>query len=277
MRNRFSKLLIVASLVGLLTGCSDPDKDPFEGMSAREIYDQAEGELLEGNLIKAAETFAEVERLFPYSEWARRGTIMEAFTYNKAREFDKSREVAGRFLSSYPGDEEAAYAQYLLALSYYEQIDRKGRDPHLTREAIIELEAVIENYPKSDYARSARLKLDLAVDNLAAKEMEVGRYYLKRQHYGAAINRFKRIVEDYNTTTYVPEALHRMVEAYLSLGDVEAAREAAYVLGYNYQGSEWYKETFAQLENRGIEAPSGEAGGNLLGRIYRRTILGEWL
>ena len=274
---KFLNIPILMAVALTIAACARDEEDKFAGMSANQIYAQGEQALLDGDVIEAAETFAEVERLFPYSESARRSTIMEAYAYNKAREFDKSRTVAERFLSTYPGDNDAAYAQYLVALSYYEQIDRKGRDPYLTTEAISALEAVIEIYPDSEYARSAKLKLDLAVDNLAAKEMEVGRFYLKRQHYGAAINRFKRIVENYGTTTYVPEALHRMVEAYLSLGDIEAAREAAFLLGYNYQGSEWYEDTYARLKGSGVE-PIGEGqSDNVVRRIYRRTILGEWL
>ncbi|MDZ7909567.1 MAG: outer membrane protein assembly factor BamD [Gemmobacter sp.] len=177
----------------------------------------------------------EVERLYPYSEWAKRALIMQAFAYHRNREYEEARAAAQRFLDYYPGDEEAAYAQYLMALSYYDQIDEVGRDQGLTFQALQALREVIEDYPDSEYARSAILKFDLAFDHLAAKEMEIGRYYLKRGHYAAAINRFRVVVEDFQTTTHTAEALHRLVESYLALGFRDEAQTAAAILGHNFQ------------------------------------------
>ena len=269
-------ILVFAAIAGLI-GCSNEDEDEFAKYSPDQIYYLGEQEVLDGDLIDGAETFLEIERLYPYSEWARRGTIMAAYLYNQAGEFEKSRGVAERFLSFYPAGDDAAYAQYLIALSFYENIDEKGRDQANTIESLESLQAVMENYGESEYAKSAAMKFDLAVDHLAAKEMEVGRYYLKHKHYGAAIKRFQLVVNDYSTTSYVPEALHRLVEAYLSLGLVDEAFEAAAVLGYNYQGSEWYEETFELFNRRGFSAPTREQSESLARKVYRQTIKGDWL
>ena len=266
--------IILVALFALV-GCSGNDEPPLEVFAPEQIYRKAEQTFLEGDLTGAAETFAEIERLYPYSEWASRGTIMSAFAYNKAREYEKSRAAAKRYLSFYPGQEDAAYAQYLVALSYYDQAGKKGRDQHFTISAMQSFQEVMEEYGDSEYARSSALKFDLMVDQLAAKEMEVGRYYLKRGHFGAAINRFQIVVEDFGTTTHAPEALHRLVEAYLSLGLDDEAQEAAVVLGHNFGNSEWYADTYRLLEQRGLEQPVPKE--NLARQIYRRTIKGDWL
>ena len=272
-------LLNLALAAGLLVAaCSADEDDGYASMTPQQIYSAAEGQANSGDYDEAAETFEEIERLYPYSEWARRGTIMAAYYYGRIDEFEKSRSAGERFLASYPGDENAAYAQYLVAMSYYEQLDDRGRDQKNTTLALQELQAVTENYPGSDYAKSAELKFELAVNHMASKEMEIGRYYLKRGNYTAAINRFQFVVENYDTTAQVPEALHRLVEAYLSLGLLDEAREAAVILGYNFQGSEWYKETHRLFTSRGLRAPEpGDSGEGLLGQIYRRTIKGDWL
>ncbi len=261
----------------LAAACSSPDEEPYSSMSAQQIYQIAEAELRDSEVEKAAEIFEEVERLYPYSEWARRGTIMAAFAYGQAEDFERSRSAAQRFLASYPGDTNAAYAQYLVAMSYYEQLDARGRDQQNTRRAIEEMNTLIEEYGNSDYAKSAMLKFDLAVNHLASKEMEIGRYYLKRKNYTAAIRRFQYVVDVFGTTAQAPEALHRLVEAYLSLGLYQEAREAAAVLGFNYQNSEWYSDTYRLFVSRGLEAPGEEESENLISQFYRRTIKGEWL
>ena len=197
---------------------------PLETFTAEEIYKRAEYDLNNGDPDDAAQLFGEIERLYPYSEWAKRALIMQAFAYHSDRDYENSRASAQRYIDFYPADEDAAYAQYLLALSYYDQIDEVGRDQGLTYQALQALREVIEIYPDSEYARSAILKFDLAFDHLAAKEMEIGRYYLKREHHAAAINRFRVVVEDFQTTSHTAEALHRLVEAYLSLGLVEEAQ-----------------------------------------------------
>ena len=216
-----------------------------------------------------------MERLYPYSQWAKRALIMQAFAYHEAKDYENSRAAAQRFVDFYPTDEDAAYAQYLLALSYYDQIDEVGRDQGLTFKALQALREVIERYPDSEYAKSAKLKFDLAFDHLASKEMEIGRYYLKHQHYPAAINRFRTVVEDFQTTTHTAEALHRLVEAYLSLGLTDEARTAGAILGYNFRGSKWYEESYKLLTGRGLTLEA--VGDNWLRQVYRQTIQGRWL
>ncbi|GHC11405.1 outer membrane protein assembly factor BamD [Gemmobacter nanjingensis] len=268
-------------LVGMLAGCGGgggaaSKEVPLDTLSAEQIYKK--GELtLEGerNPKNAIHYFTEVERLYPYSDWARRALIMQAFTYHKNRDYEEARQAAQRFLDFYPGDEDAAYAKYLMALSYYDQIDEVGRDQGLTFQALQALREVIEQYPDSEYARSAMLKFDLAFDHLAAKEMEIGRYYLKQRHYTAAINRFRVVVQDFQTTTHTAEALHRLVEAYLGLGLTDEAQTAGAILGHNYQSSPFYDDSYKLLTKRGLEPKA--KGNSWLAKVYRQMIKGEWL
>lgn len=264
----------------VLSGCGESnavergDVD-FEQYTAEQIYERAEYDLAQKDPALAATVFAEVERLYPYSAWAKRAVIMQAFAYHQAEDYENSRAAAQRFIDFYPTDEDAAYAQYLLALSYYDQIDEVGRDQGLTFQALQSLREVIERHPDSEYARSAILKFDLAFDHLASKEMEIGRYYLKRDHFPAAINRFRVVVEDFQTTTHTPEALHRLVEAYLSLGLTDEAQTAGAILGHNFQSTRWYEDSYKLLTGRGLQMQA--RGDNWLNKIYRQMIQGRWL
>ncbi len=264
-------------LATMLVACdSSANEPPLENFTAEEIFRRGEFELeTNTKATEAARYFSEVERLYPYSEWAKRALIMQAFAYHKARDYENSRATAQRFVDFYPADEDAAYAQYLLALSYYDQIDDVGRDQGLTFQALQALRVVIEQYPDSEYARSAILKFDLAFDQLAAKEMEIGRYYLKRGHYTAAINRFRVVVEQFQTTTHTAEALHRLVEAYLSLGLTDEAQTAGAILGYNFQGNPYYDDSYRLLTGKGLALEA--RGDSWLAQVYRQVIKGEWL
>lgn len=267
-------LAALLSLSGCGGGFATRDL-PVENYSAEQIFRLGEFELNKRDFEEAARYFGEVERLYPYSEWAKRALIMQAFAYHRDRDYENSRAAAQRYIDFFPADEDAAYAQYLMALSYYDQIDDIGRDQGLTFQALQALRTVIERYPESEYARSSILKFDLAFDHLAAKEMEIGRYYLKRGHYMAAINRFRVVVEDFQTTTQTPEALHRLVESYLSLGLTNEAQTAGAVLGHNFQSTPWYEDSYALLTGRGLAL---EVRGNgWLARVYRQTVRGEWL
>ncbi len=271
-------VILVFALVGLSAcgGRFATREQPLETFTAEEIYRRGEFELNDEQYDDAARFFGEVERLYPYSEWAKRALIMQAFAFHRDRDYENSRAAAQRYIDFFPADEDAAYAQYLMALSYYDQIDDVGRDQGLTFQALQSLRTVIERYPDSEYARSSILKFDLAFDHLAAKEMEVGRYYLKRGNYGAAINRFRVVVEDFQTTTQTPEALHRLVESYLALGLTDEAQTAAAILGYNFQSTEWYQDSFALLTGQGLRPEAGGRDG-WLARLYRQTVRGEWL
>lgn len=270
----YSVVAFVVAACGAFGG--GEDERPLESFTAEELYKRAEFELeSESNSAEAARLFGEVERLYPYSEWARRALVMQAFSYHRAQDYEASRSSAQRFLTTYPADLDAPWAQYLLALSYYDQIDDVGRDQGLTFQALQSLRDVIERYPDSEYARSAILKFDLAFDHLGGKEMEIGRYYLKRGHYVAAINRFRVVVEDFQTTTHTAEALHRLVEAYLSLGLTDEAQTAGAILGFNYQSTSWYEDSFALLTGQGLRPDA--TGSNWLTTIYRQVVRGEWL
>lgn len=264
------------TLTVMLAACAgQPQQPALDVFTAQQIYQRGEYELNASNPEGAAHYFGEVERLYPYSEWAKRALIMQAYSLHRDKDYEASRGAAQRYIDFYPADEDAAYAQYLLALSYYDQIDDIGRDQGLTYQALQALRTVIELYPDSEYARSAILKFDLAYDHLAGKEMEIGRFYLKQGHYTAAINRFRVVVEDFQTTSQTPEALHRLVESYLSLGLVNEAQTAGAILGYNYRSSPWYQDSYTLLTGRGLLLEP--AGDGWLQAIYRQSIRGEWL
>lgn len=270
----------IATAVGLiaLTACGSFDPGEIGALdqyTAAEIFERGEYELERGQPDDAAEYFGEIERLYPYSDFAKRALIMQAFAFHKDGDYPNSRVSAQRYVDFYPTSEDAAYAQYLLAMSYYDQIDEIGRDQGLTFQALQALRAVIEIYPDTEYARSSILKFDLAFDHLAAKEMEIGRYYLKRKHFAAAANRFRIVVEDFQTTTHTAEALHRLVESYLSLGLTDEAQTAGAILGHNYRSTEWYQDSFALLTGQGLSMTS--SGDNWLSSVYRQVIRGEWL
>ena len=272
-----ARLLVPALCAALVSGCGARDQElALESYSAEQIYKLGEKELETQRKPDAAvRYFSEVERLYPYTEWSKRALIMQAYGYHKARKYEEARGAAQRFLDFYPGDEDAAYAQYLLALSYYDQIDDVGRDQGITFQALQGMREVIETYPDSEYARSAILKFDLAFDQLAAKEMEIGRYYLKRGHYTAAINRFRTVVQDFQTTTHTAEALHRLTESYLALGLTDEAQTSAAILGYNYQASPFYQDSFRLLKGQGL-SPEVKGEG-WLAQVYRQMVRGEWL
>ncbi|MFD2174047.1 outer membrane protein assembly factor BamD [Rhodobacter lacus] len=275
---RVGSLVLVCTLAACGGGASSNKEPPLENFTAEEIFKRGEYELEVGNPRRPGEAlryFQEVERLYPYSEYAKRALIMQVFAQHKAKKYEEARVSAQRYLDTYPGSEDAAYAKYLLALSYYDQIDEVGRDQGLTFQALQALREVIEQYPESDYARSAAMKFDLAFDHLAAKEMEIGRYYLKKGHYTAAINRFRVVVEQYQTTTQTPEALERLVEAYLALGLTDQAQTAGAILGHNFQSSPFYDDAYRRLKKQGLEPEA--KGESWLSTLYRQVIKGEWL
>lgn len=254
----------------MVSGCSGDDvsldeeaKEPAavsSGVPVETLYNEAKNELDQNHYKKAVEKFEEVERQYPYSEWAARAQMMAAFASYRNEDYEEAIAMLGRFVKLHPGNQNTPYAFYLLALCYYDQISDVGRDQNMTQEARRALEEVIQRYPESEYARDAKLKLDLVADHLAGKEMQVGRYYLTRNEYLAAINRFRYVVDYYQTTSHTPEALHRLVESYLRLGVREEATKYAAVLGYNFPGSEWYRYSYELLEGRGIPEVASDGG-----------------
>lgn len=221
---------------------------------ATALYNRAADALDRGRYPRALALFEEVERQHPYSSWARRAMLMEAYTHYQAQQYDDAIENAQRFISLHPGNESAPYAYYLIAICHFERIMDVGRDQGTTERALAALNDVVRRYPDSPYARDSRLKLDMVYDQLAGKEMAIGRFYLQRDQHLAAINRFRNVIENENfqRTTHVPEALHRLVEAYLSVGMTEEAQRMASILGYNFPGSEWYQRTYALMTEEGV-------------------------
>ncbi len=252
LRKPFKKsmrsILISFVFVSFLAACgADDSLIEYVERPVEEIYNEAMDRLEDGDYIYASAQFDEVERQHPYSKWARKAMVMSAYTYYIQNQYDQAILTARRFVALYPGNEQAPYAYYIIAQSYYEQIsdvERDQRNTELAQQALVEL---IRRYPDSDYARDAVLKLDLTLDHLAGKEMEVGRYYLKSGQYAAAIRRFRNVVENYERTTHVSEALHRLTEIYATLGLLDEAQNAAAILGYNYPNSDWYADSYRIL------------------------------
>lgn len=245
-RLKFSMLGVAVSV--LLAGCSGPEKDTYVERPVADIYNNALDLLENGDHRVAAQEFDEVERQHPYSVWATKAQLMAAYTYYTSNRYDDAIIALDRFVQLHPANRDAPYAYYLKALCYYEQISDVARDQKMTELALGALNEVVKRFPESTYARDAKIKIDLTYDHLAGKEMEIGRYYLNQKHYLSAINRFKTVVEKFDTTTHVPEALHRMTEAYLALGIESEARKTASVLGYNFPGSDWYEDSYRLFE-----------------------------
>lgn len=241
----------------VLAGCSS-DEEAYEERPVEQLYNEAMNKLQADQPQLAAIDFDEVERQHPYSVWARKAQVMAAYAHYLSNQYDEAILAARRFLQLHPGHRDAPYAHYLIAISFYEQIVDVGRDQKTTEQAMLSLKEVIDRYPNTEYARDAGLKLDLARDHLAGKEMEIGRYYLTRGKFAAAVNRFRFVIERFQTTSHVPEALHRLTEAYLSLGVTDEAQTAAAVLGHNYPGSSWYQDSYALLTGKDLTPEENE-------------------
>jgi outer membrane protein assembly factor BamD len=263
---RFRKPLFAAALglVWLAGGCADTldevlgrhedfKKKEQKNRTVEEIYNDAMDQVQIGWYETAAEQFDEVERQYPYSAWATKAQLMAAYAQYLNNRYDEAVIALDRFIELHPGNRDVAYAYYLKALCYYEQISDVGRDQKMTQLALSTLQEVTRRFPKTPYARDARIKVDLTTDHLAGKEMNIGRYYQERGEHLAAINRFRTVIEKFQTTTHTPEALHRLTESYLALGITDEAQMAAAVLGHNYPGSSWYKDSFALLEGRKLK------------------------
>jgi outer membrane protein assembly factor BamD len=251
--------LVAASLV--LSACANrrgPDAVKLDtryvARDVETLYFNARKLVDQGRYKEAALAFDEVERQHPYSTWARRAQLMSGFSYWAARDYPNAILSAQRFLALHPGYKDAPYAYYLIAISQYEQMSDVTRDQQATLRAMGALQDVIRLYPNSAYAADARLKLDLVTDHLAGKEMEIGRYYQKRREWLASVLRFRRVVDEFQTTSHTPEALHRLVESYLALGLPEEAVKTAAILGANHASSQWYDRSFALVSRHGETA-----------------------
>lgn len=268
----FVALLIAALMLASCSGggwFSDKEEAKGPDPTDEQLYNEGMDYLKENRYKKAAETFQEIERLYPYSKWATRGQVMTAYAYYKDEEFDDAIDVVDQYVKLNPANRDAPYMYYLKALSYYDRVSDIRRDQKITEEALTALNEVSRRFPDSEYASDAKLKVDLVHDHLAGKEMEIGRFYLKRKNYVGAINRFKKVVEQYQTTTHAAEGLYRLVEAYVSLGLKEEAQKNAAVLGHNYPDSLWYKYAY-RLVAEGANAPEPEEDP-----WYRKFVLRE--
>ena len=255
----------------LLAACGGSSKDVYIEKPVDDLYNKAMDSMADRNYGSASKTFDEVESQHPYSVWATKAQLMAAYALYKDGDYNRAVIAADRFIQLHPGNRDAPYAYYLKAISYYIQITDVGRDQKTTQQAMAALQDVTRRFPDSKYARDARLKLDFTRDHLAAKEMSIGRYYLQRGQYLAAMNRFKRVIEDYQTTTDVPEALERLIECDLALGLAGEAKKNAAVLGYNYPGSHWYLDGYALVTGSSLPAPGQPREGwfaRTFGKIF---------
>src|SRR4051812_35494211 len=256
LRKPWARTAIVVGLCALaLAGCAG--KKPktrlaYEERPVELLYATGADRLDRGLWVQAVDYFQEVERQHPYSEWSRRSILMQAFAHYQSNNYSDAIADADRFIQLYPGNPSAAYAHYIKAICYFEQIVDVGRDQASTGQALDSLRDVVQRYPRTEYAADARLKIDMVNDQLAGKEMTVGRYYLRNGDTLAAIGRFKTVVERYQTTSHTPEALYRLVEAYLTVGLLEEAKRNGAVLGFNYPGDPWYSDAYKLLTSKGL-------------------------
>jgi outer membrane protein assembly factor BamD len=267
LRAAFSLAAVAAAAI-LVAGCNKTAQtDAFANDEpAGTLYNTALDKLNAGKLTDATKAFDEVDRQHPYSEEARKAILMSAFASYRRGRYDDTVNSANRFLSLYPGSPDAPYAQYLIGSSYFHQIPDVTRDQQATQRAMAALQEIIDRYPDSEYADDARKKLIVARDQLAGKEMQVGRYYLERREYIAAINRFKVVVTNYQDTRHVEEALERLTEANMSLGLIGEAQTAAAILGHNFPDSPWYKDAYTLLQTGGVSPH--EDKGSWLSKLF---------
>jgi outer membrane protein assembly factor BamD len=247
--------------------------DTFNEEPADKLYNEGLYLMNERHDNKAAsKKFEEVDRQHPYSDWARKSLLMSAYAFYTANDYDSCIGAATRYVTLHPASPDAAYAQYLIAASHYDQIPDVSRDQGRTEKAIAALEEVVRKYPTSEYAVSAKAKLEAARDQLAGYEMNIGRYNMDKRNYTGAINRFKIVVTQYQTTRHVEEALARLTEAYMAIGIVSEAQTAAAVLGHNFPDSPWYKDAYNLVRSGGLE-PS-ENQGSYISKAFKKLGLG---
>jgi outer membrane protein assembly factor BamD len=269
---RHRPMLLLAPLLALaVAGCfGRGEKQPEEVVEVAPpdlLYNEALAHLQAGDARDAQKKFDEIDEQHPYSEYARRSMIMSAYLNFRRSNYQDAINEAERYVKLFPASPDAAYAQYIIGESYYRQIPDVTRDQELSQKAIDAMSEVVRKYPDSEYASDARRKIDVARDQLAGKEMQIGRYYMERHEYLAGVNRFKVVVEDYQTTRHVEEALLRLTEAYLALGIVPEAQTAAAVLGHNFPDSVWYKDSYKLLSKSGYAPQENE--GSWISQAFR--------
>lgn len=275
----FNILLIFALCFGL-SGCTGDDlsfsnifktssneEEIKPALPAEQLYNEGLALQKDQRWSAAAKKFEEVERGHPYSEWAKKARLMTAYSYYQAEAYDDAATAAERYISLHPGSADLAYAKFLQADSYYKQIPDVTRDQSRTQKALTAFQDLQQQHPQSEYAQIAGERMQMARDQLAGKEMEIGRFYLKQKSYLASVNRFRTVVEQYQNTRHIEEALYRLVETYLALGVVNEAQTAAAVLGHNFPQSQWYKDAFALLQNAGTSPQN--SGDSWISRAFK--------
>ena len=278
VRNSWARPTLIAGCCALALGaCSSLRPKPktkiaYEERPVELLYSTGANYMDRHLWNQAVDYFQEVERQHPYSEWARRSILMQAFAHYEANNYEEAIADSDRFIQLYPGNPAAAYAHYLKSICYFEQIVDVGRDQASTLQALDNLREVVQRYPKTEYARDARVKIDMVNDQLAGKEMTIGRWYLRQGDTLAAIGRFKTVIDRYQTTSHTPEALYRLVEAYLTIGLIEEAKKNGAVLGYNYPGDAWYGDAYKLLTSSGLRPaiePTGKGRRGLFHLPFR--------
>ena len=274
---RTSKVLALAGVCALaLAACAGKANKAEIATQQRPvdlIYNTGAARLDSRQWVEAVQYFHEVERQYPYSEWSRRAILMTAYAHYQGNAYDDAREDADRFVSLYPGNASAGYAYYLKAICYFEQIIDVGRDQAATEQALSALREVVRRYPTTEYATDAKLKIDMVNDQLAGKEMAVGRFYLREGQSLAAVGRFRNVIDKYQTTSDAPEALYRLVESYLTLGLTEEAKRNAAVLGFNYPGDRWYADAYSLMQGKGLRPQIVPVKAKRTGTIWGRSPL----
>ncbi|MGE0699528.1 MAG: outer membrane protein assembly factor BamD [Hyphomicrobiaceae bacterium] len=277
MSNGRARGILSAALVAALlsAGCSTSSSDITKALNPDppgKMYAEADAFMSKGYFDEAAKRFEELDRDHPYAPEARRAMVMAAFAYYKGKKYPEAIASARRYTTLHPGSKDAALAHHVIASSYFDEIKDPAHDQTAARRALAELKVLVSRYPESPYARQAENRIRISEDSIAASEMNVGRYYLKQSQFAAAINRFKVVVAEYQTTQHIEEALHRLVEANVALGIIPEAQSAAAVLGYNYPKSKWYQSSYALLQKQGVKPEQSE--GSWISRQWKKVVPG---
>lgn len=239
---------------------------------AEDIYDQGLARLRNGDHSGAAKKFAELDKQYPFSQWSRKGLLMSTFSHYEGAEYDDAIADGTRYVGLYPSNEDAAYALYLVGMSYYNMVPDITRDQESAEKALATFSSLVERYPKSEYVEDSKYKIQVVRDQLAGKEMSIGRYYMRKKNFTAAINRYREVLSKYQTTRHAEEALYRLTEAYLGLGIASEAQTAAAVLGHNYPDGQWYQDAYKLLKGGHLEP--NEDKGSWISKSFKRVGLG---
>ncbi|MBN9344296.1 MAG: outer membrane protein assembly factor BamD [Caedibacter sp. 38-128] len=264
---KYSALMIV-SIFSVLSACSSTEEEKYVERPVEELYNTGLAELKERRFSKAANAFDEVERQHPYSQWATQAQLMSAYAHYQNQKYEKALAALDTFIQLHPAHPDISYAYYLQGLCYYEQLSPVERDQKMTELAMNSFQEILKRFPDSSYAKDVKLKLSLLQDMIAAKEMQVGRYYQTRKRYIAAMNRFSKVVKDFQTTAHVPEALHRLVEVYLALNLKEEALSTASILSHNFPTNNWYTETYLLMKGEDFREKNSEGSLSWFNKIW---------